>query len=83
MICHLVIELDRMKILIIFVLFVLSVINAAPSPGFGSSEERFGFGFGGRDFSSESFSRSNERFYPIGNGGYNNGPFRAFPFANR
>lgn len=81
MISHLIFELVRMKILIVFVLCVLSIVSAAP--GFGSSEERFEFGFGGRDFSSESFSHSRERFYPINIGGGFNGPFRAFPFANR
>lgn len=75
---HLVIELVRMKIILILFAFILSVAMAAPS--FYSSEENFGFGFGrNRGRSSESYS--NERFYP-GQFGYNQ-PFSAFPFANR
>lgn len=81
MISHLIFELVRMKIFLIFILCALTIVKAAP--GFGSSEERFGFGFGGGDFSSESFSHSRERFYPVPYGGGYNGPFRAFPFANR
>lgn len=75
-----------MKILVVLLLCFLSAVCA--SPRFGSSEERFGFGFGGFGRgSSESFYGSGERFRP-GYGGYGgiyggyNQPFSAFPFAN-